>query len=71
MGGIQELGAFAGQYLMGAAIDLWEPLATGGYQPEAYQAVFGGILALQVLSLLWYGLAGSGRPGDHREETGV
>jgi sugar phosphate permease len=47
-------GAFAGQYLMGTAIDLWEPLPGGGYQGEAYRAVFGGILALQVLSVVWY-----------------
>lgn len=50
-------GAFAGQYLMGAAIDLWEPLADGGYRAEAYQRVFGGMLVLQVLSLLWYAIA--------------
>ncbi|MCR9071664.1 MAG: MFS transporter [Alphaproteobacteria bacterium] len=50
-------GAFAGQYLMGAAIDLWEPAAGGGYRSDAYQAVFGGILALQILSLLWYAIA--------------
>lgn len=64
-------GAFAGQYLMGAAIDLWEPLASGGYRPEAYQAVFGGILAFQVLSLLWYALAGTGKPGDQQGDAGV
>lgn len=57
-------GAFAGQYLMGAAIDLWEPLADGGYRPEAYQWVFGGILVLQILSLVWYGVtAGTVRKG--------
>ena len=64
-------GAFAGQYLMGAAIDLWEPLANGGYQPDAYRFVFGGILALQILSLLWYALAPSGTPRDQHEDTGV
>lgn len=58
-------GAFAGQYLMGAAIDLWEPLADGGYRSEAYQAVFGGILALQVASLMWYAIA---RGGERRGE---
>jgi len=51
-------GAFAGQYLMGAAIDLWEPLADGGYQADAYRAVFGGILVLQLLSLVWYAVTG-------------
>ncbi|MEQ8585443.1 MAG: MFS transporter [Thalassobaculaceae bacterium] len=58
-------GAFAGQYLMGAAIDLWEPLADGGYRSEAYQAVFGGILALQIASLLWYAIA---KGGERRGE---
>lgn len=63
-------GAFAGQYLMGAAIDLWAPLASGGYRPEAYQSVFGGILALQVLSLLWYALsAGPARRRDAEDSS--
>lgn len=63
-------GAFAGQYLMGAAIDLWEPLAGGGYRPEAYQTVFGGILVLQILSLLWYAMAkgSESREPERRDE---
>jgi len=51
-------GAFAGQYLLGAAIDLWPTTSTGGYQPDAYAWAFGGLLALQVLTLAWYMLPG-------------
>lgn len=47
-------GAFAGQYLLGAAIDLWPLTETGGYLAEAYRAAFGGLVALQVASLAWY-----------------
>ncbi|MEQ8398138.1 MFS transporter [Thalassobaculum sp.] len=51
-------GAFAGQYLLGAAIDLWPLAESGGYRPEAYRWAFGGLLALQCTSLLWYFLPG-------------
>lgn len=54
-------GAFAGQYLLGAAIDLWPPAASGGYVPEAYRWAFGGLLALQAVSLAWYLLPGGTR----------
>ena len=38
------------------------PMAGGGYPAEAYRTVFGGILGLQILSLLWYaGSVGMGR----------
>lgn len=62
-------GAFAGQYLMGAAIDLWPPLAGGGFAPEAYRWTFGGILALQVLSLAWYGVLSALGRSDINEGT--
>ena len=51
-------GAFAGQYLLGAAIDLWPLAESGGYRPEAYRWAFGGLLALQCASLFWYFLPG-------------
>ena len=54
-------GAFAGQYLLGAAIDLWPPAAGGGYLPEAYRWSFGALLALQVASLAWYLVPGGTR----------
>ncbi|GHD54730.1 membrane protein [Thalassobaculum fulvum] len=54
-------GAFAGQYLLGAAIDLWPPAEAGGYRPEAYRWAFGGLLALQAAGLLWYLLPGGTR----------
>lgn len=54
-------GAFAGQFLLGAAIDQWPPAASGGYVPEAYRWAFGGLLALQAASLAWYLLPGGTR----------
>lgn len=60
-------GAFAGQYLLGAAIDLWPPGEGGGYRPEAYRWAFGAFLALQAASLAWYMLpGGTGEPGTAR-----
>lgn len=46
-------GAFALQYLIGAAIDLWPPVGPG-YAREAYQATFGGTLVFLVLGYLWF-----------------
>ncbi|MEQ8817093.1 MAG: MFS transporter [Thalassobaculum sp.] len=54
-------GAFAGQYLLGEAIDLWPPVEGGGYRPEAYRWAFGGLLGLQAASLAWYLLPGGTR----------
>ena len=46
--------AFAAQWGIGALINLW-PTADGGrYAPPAYQASFGLMLALQLISLLWF-----------------
>lgn len=47
-------GTFLAQYLIGAVIDLFPPLAGGGYSPLSYQVAFGGCLALGVASLLWF-----------------
>lgn len=54
-------GAFAGQYLLGAAIDLWPLTDAGGYRPEAYRWAFGALLALQAAGLAWYLLPGGTR----------
>ena len=45
--------AFAGQWGIGAVIDLWPQTATGGYDADSYQAAFAMMLALQVLALAW------------------
>jgi sugar phosphate permease len=46
--------AFASQYLIGWIIDLWPATASGGFAPQAYQAGFGVMLALQVAAFLWF-----------------
>ncbi len=50
-------GSFAAQYAIGAIIDLWPPLAGGNYQPAAYQAAFGTMLAIEVVAFLWFFVA--------------
>lgn len=62
-------GAFAGQYLLGAAIDLWPLTTDGRYQPDAFRAAFGGILVLEALALSWYLISG-GRHDPAARETG-
>ncbi|MFT6583119.1 MAG: MFS family permease [Alphaproteobacteria bacterium] len=47
-------GVFATQYGMGEIIDLWPVGPNGAYEPEAYSAAFGAILALQCLAFLWF-----------------
>ncbi len=47
------VGAFSAQYAIGAIIDLWPPVPTGGYEPVAYGWAFGIILILQALAWLW------------------
>lgn len=61
-------GAFAGQYLLGTAIDLWPLAPDGTYRPEAFQAAFGGILVLEALALGWYLIPG--RQRNAAKETG-
>lgn len=46
--------AFAGQWGIGEVINLWATVADGGYAPVAYQAGFGLMLGLQVLSVMWF-----------------
>ena len=50
--------AFAGQWGIGAIINLWAPSAAGTFPAAAYQVAFGVMLLLQVLGLLWFFLAG-------------
>ena len=47
-------GAFAGQYAMGWIMDLFPRQAGGGYASAAYDYAFGGVLALEILGLLWF-----------------
>lgn len=54
------LGAFAGQYGIGAIIDLWPATGNEGYLPAAYRGSLGTMLALQVATYLW--LFVPGRP---------
>jgi hypothetical protein len=56
--------AFAFQYLIGAVIDLFPPTASGGYAPAGYQAAFGVIVALIVVSFVWFLVPG--RSGARR-----
>ena len=53
------VGAFASQWGIGAIIELWPSAADGGYAPRAYQAGFGLMLGLQVVTLAWFIIAGT------------
>jgi hypothetical protein len=44
--------SFAFQWGVGALLGLW-PSESGRYQPEAYRAAFGLLLALQAVAALW------------------
>jgi MFS family permease len=46
--------AFAGQWSIGAVINLWPATLSGGYDPEAYQVAFALMLVLQILALGWF-----------------
>jgi predicted MFS family arabinose efflux permease len=48
------LTAFGVQYAIGAIIDVFPQAGPDRYDPMAYQVGFGVVLALQVLSLVWY-----------------
>jgi len=50
--------AFAGQWAIGAIINLWPVTASGGYSPKGYQAGFGLMIFFQIASLVWFILAG-------------
>ncbi len=45
---------FACQVGVGWILSFWEPLADGSYPPIAHQVAWGILLALQVLSAIWY-----------------
>jgi MFS family permease len=47
-------GVFVIQWLMGAIIDQWPPTPSGGYDPQAYGAATGTVLALEVAALAWF-----------------
>ena len=48
------IAAFAGQWAIGAIINLWPINANGVYSPQGYQAGFTLMFALQILSLIWF-----------------
>ena len=47
-------GAFLGQYLIGWVMDFFPRQPNGSYAGAAYDWAFGGILALEILGLLWF-----------------
>ncbi len=47
-------GAFLGQYLIGWVMDIFPRQQGGGYAASAYDYAFGGLLALEILGLLWF-----------------
>ena len=49
--------AFAGQWGIGEIINLWPVLPDGRYTPVGYQAGFGLMLVLQILSAIWFMIA--------------
>jgi MFS family permease len=49
--------AFGGQWGIGEVISLWPTSLDGNYAPVGYQAGFGLMLALQVISMLWFIIA--------------
>ncbi len=48
------LTAFGGQWGIGEVINLWPTSPDGNYSPVAYKAGLGLMLALQVISVLWF-----------------
>ncbi len=50
--------AFAAQWAIGAIIGLWPQNPVGGYHVDGYRAAFGLILGLQLVTALWYFVAG-------------
>ena len=51
------LAAFAAQWGIGAIIGQWPTTQTGGYAPAGYQAAFGTLLCIQLLTILWFWIA--------------
>jgi len=56
--------AFAGQWGIGAIVNLWPPTAQGHFPLAAYRVGFGVMLALQALGLLWFFLSAKFRRSD-------
>jgi MFS family permease len=55
--------AFAAQWAIGAIIGLWPQDAAGGYHTNGYRVGFGLVLGLQLITALWYWVAGMiGKP---------
>ena len=46
--------AFLIQYMVGAVIDQFDPIPSGGYEPAAYQVSFGIVLVLQLAAFAWF-----------------
>jgi len=53
--------AFCAQWGTGAIIGMWDKTASGGYDPDGYQAAFGLMIAIQVAALVWLVLYRKGR----------
>ena len=51
------LAAFAAQWGIGAIIGIWPTTQTGGYAPVGYQAAFGILLAIQLITIFWFWFA--------------
>jgi hypothetical protein len=51
------LAAFAAQWGIGAIIGIWPATPSGGYAPVGYQAAFGILLAIQLVTIFWYWFA--------------
>jgi MFS family permease len=51
------LAAFAAQWGIGAIIGIWPTTQSGGYAPVGYQAAFGILLAIQLVTILWFWFA--------------
>lgn len=52
------VGAFAAQWGIGAIIEQWPVTEAGGYAPAGYQVAFSVLVALQLISILWYWFVG-------------
>ena len=50
--------AFVTQWGIGSVIEMWPTTSSGGYSPAGYQAAFSILLALHIVTLLWFFIAG-------------
>ena len=53
--------AFGAQWGTGVIIGMWDKTASGGYNPDGYQAAFGLMISIQILSLAWLVIYRKGR----------